>query len=137
MRLNSYLTFNGNCEKAFRLYEQILGGKIEYLMKYRGTPMEQQVPAGWRDKILHATLAVGGCILQGVDSLPGQYQNPQGFSVNLNLKDLADAERIFKALAEEGMVQIALQQTFWAARFGIYKTQTLTSPQFTKNRSET
>ena len=88
-------------------------------MKYRGTPMEQQVPGAWQDKTLHATLAVGACVLQGVDSPPGQYQNPHGFSVNLNLKDLADAERIFKALAEGGMVQIALQQTFWAARFGM------------------
>jgi PhnB protein len=31
----------------------------------------------------------------------------------------ADAERIFKALAEEGKVKIPLEETFWAERFGM------------------
>ena len=27
MHLNPYLTFDGNCEEAFRTYEKILGGR--------------------------------------------------------------------------------------------------------------
>ena len=70
MRLNPYLTlpyltFNGDGEEAFRLYAQTLGGKIEYQMKYRGTPTAAQLPHEWHDKILHAAPVVGTSMLQG------------------------------------------------------------------------
>jgi PhnB protein len=35
MQLNSYLTFNGQCEAAFKFYEQALGGKIEAMIAQR------------------------------------------------------------------------------------------------------
>jgi PhnB protein len=78
------------------------------------------VPAEWREKILHATLKVGDQILNGADVLPDRYQTPQGFRLTLGLKDQAEAERIFKALAENGTVEMALQETFWAVRFGVF-----------------
>jgi len=28
MQVNPYLTFNGNCEEAFKTYQKILGGEI-------------------------------------------------------------------------------------------------------------
>ena len=28
MTLNPYLSFNGNCEEAFKFYEKVLGGQI-------------------------------------------------------------------------------------------------------------
>ena len=59
MKLNSYLTFNGQCEAAFKFYEQCLGGKIVAMVTHVGTPAEEQVPAEWRNKILHARLIVG------------------------------------------------------------------------------
>jgi uncharacterized glyoxalase superfamily protein PhnB len=34
-----------------------------------------------------------------------------------------EAERIFKALAENGTVQMPLQETFWALRFGVLADQ--------------
>lgn len=119
MQLNPHLHFNGQCEAAFKFYEQCLGGKITFIMPHEGTPMADQVPAEWRNKILHATLSVCGDVLQGADAQPEHYQKPQGFSVMLGIKDPAEAERIFHALAENGTVQMQLQQTFWAARFGM------------------
>lgn len=119
MQLNPYLSFNGQCEAAFKFYEQCFGGKIEYLMTYESKSVEYPVPSEWREKILHATLAVGDQVLMGADALPDQYQKPQGFSLTLGLKDEAEAERIFNALAEKGTVEMALQETFWAVRFGV------------------
>jgi PhnB protein len=52
-----------------------------------------------------------------------EYQKPQGFSLQLNLSDPVEAERIFKALAENGTVQMPLQETFWALRFGVLVDQ--------------
>jgi PhnB protein len=118
MQLNPYLTFNGQCD-AFKFYEKCLGGKIEAMMTHAGTPAEQHVPPEWRNKILHARLTVGDQALMGSDAPPGRYEQPQGFSVSLNINDPREAERIFRALSENGKVQMPLQQTFWAERFGM------------------
>jgi PhnB protein len=119
MQMNTYLQFNGNCQDAFRFYERCLGGRIEAMMTYRGTPMEEHTPAGWRDKIIHACLAVGDRRLMASDSPPDRYQAPQGFHVSLHPTDPAEAERLFAALGEGGIIQMPLEQTFWAARFGM------------------
>jgi len=118
MQLNPYLTFNGQCETAFKFYETCLGGKIEAMFRHTGTPAEQHVPPEWRDKIMHARLAVNGQVLMGSDAPPDHYKEPKGFSVSLQFKDVREAERVFNALAENGKVGMPLQQTFWAARFG-------------------
>jgi PhnB protein len=52
------------------------------------------------------------------DAPPDRYQKPQGFSVAVQTKDPAEAERVFQALSEGGRVEMPMQQTFWAARFG-------------------
>jgi PhnB protein len=119
VRVNPYLTFNGQCEEAFRFYEKCLGAKISFMTTYGDTLASDQIPEGCSNKIIHSTLAVGDQVLQGVDILPGQYEKPQGFSLSLNLDDPAEAERIFDALAEGGAVRFALRQTFWAQLFGM------------------
>jgi PhnB protein len=123
MQLNPYLTFNGQCEAAFRFYEQCLGGRIVTMMPHEGTPVAEHVPAEWRNKILHARLIVGDQVVMGSDAPPDRYEEPKGFSVSVQIKDPAEAERIFHALAENGKVQMPIQQTFWAARFGMLKDQ--------------
>jgi len=118
MQLNPYLTFNGQCEAAFRFYEKCLGAKIEGMFLWEGTPAAKHVSPEWRSKIMHARLVMGDQELMGVDLPPDSYQKPQGFSVTLGLKDVAEAERIFHTLAESGTVTMPIQETFWAVRFG-------------------
>ena len=65
--LNPYLHFNGQCEKAFNFYAKVLGGKIVAMMAHKGTPAEN-VPAEWRNKIIHARLMVGDKLLMGSDA---------------------------------------------------------------------
>ena len=81
--------------------------------------MAQQVAPEWRSKFIHVRLAVGDGILMGSDAPPDQYQEPQGFSVSLGVRDPAEADHIFNALAEKGKVQMPIQKTFWAIRFGM------------------
>lgn len=119
MQLNPYLFFNGNCEEAFKFYEKCLGGKIEAMLTHAGTPAEAQTPAEWRNKILHARMVVDGQLLMGSDAPPGHQEESKGFSVSLQMKEPAVAERIFHALAEGGTVKMPIQETFWAARFGM------------------
>jgi PhnB protein len=119
MQLYPYLYFNGQCEAAFKFYEKWLGGKITFMMPHEGTPVAEKVPAEWSKKILHATLNVGDDLLQGADAQPDHYQKPQGFSLSISMKDPAEADRVFHALAENGTVQLPIQETFWAVRFGM------------------
>jgi len=119
MRINTYVMFNGRCEEAFRFYEKALGGKIVAMMTHKGTPAEQHVPANWGEKIIHAALSVGDQMLMGSDSPPEHYQKPAGFSVALHVKDPAEAERYFNALADKGAVTMPIAETFWSPRFGM------------------
>ena len=118
MQLYPNLTFDGQCEAAFKFYEECFHGKTIFMMTYENTPMDFQAPPDWRKKISHATFALGAFMLSGSDALPGQYQKPQGFALQFNLSDPVEAERIFKTLAENGAVQMPLEETFWALRFG-------------------
>jgi PhnB protein len=117
--LNTYLLFNGQCEAAFRFYEECLGAKIVTMIPHTGTPAEQHVAPEWRDKIMHARLQLGNQTLMGSDAPLDRYEAPKGFYVNVGIREPADAERIFQALSQNGTVRMPLQKTFWAERFGM------------------
>jgi PhnB protein len=119
MKLNSHLTFNGQCEAAFKFYERCLGGKIVTILTNGESPIASDVPAERRNQVLHAALSIGNETLMGCDTPPEHYQKPQGFSVALHVKDPEEAERKFQALAENGTVQMPIQETFWSPRFGM------------------
>jgi PhnB protein len=123
MQLNPYLMFNGQCEAAFKFYEKALGGKIVAMMTYAGSPMEEQTPPEWRNKVMHGRLTVGDEVLMGSDAPPGRYEAAKGFSVTLGIADPAEAERVFHALSANATVQMPLQETFWARRFGMLVDQ--------------
>src|SRR4051794_4793036 len=85
--------------------------------------MDLKAPSDWGKKISHATFAHADFTFSGSDALPGAYERPRGFALQLNLTHATEAERIFSALAQNGTVQMPLQETFWAFRFGILTDQ--------------
>jgi PhnB protein len=125
MKLNPHLSlaFNGQCEAAFRLYENALSGIITYKLTWGNSPMAAEAPPGWNAKIYHATLKIGDAVITGGDVAPNRYEQPKGFSVVLEIDDSLAAERIFHALAEHGRIEMPLQETFWASRFGVLVDQ--------------
>lgn len=122
MQLTPYLSFDGRCAAAFKFYEQVLGGKLIMIMKHSDSPMADQFPPEMADKVMHARLQVGDHLLMGGDQ-PGEYTQPKGFCVAINVEKPEDAERIFHALAESGSVQMPIAETFWARRFGMLTDQ--------------
>ena len=119
MQMSPYLSFKGDCDAAFTFYEQHLGGQRGESFRYGGSPMADQAPPDWSDRIMHGSITVGGQVLMGADVLPDQYEVPKGFTLSLHLRSAADAERIFGALADGGNVVMPLEKTFWAERFGM------------------
>jgi PhnB protein len=115
--------FKGDCEAAFHFYAECLGGKIEGLHTFDGSPMADKMPAEWRKKVMHARMSIGDKILMGSDPPPDRYQPPQGFSVCVEASAPAEAEHIFAALAKGGQVHMPIQKTFWAARYGMLTDQ--------------
>jgi PhnB protein len=122
MKINPYLIFNGNCKAAFTFYAQSLPGEIEAMMTFGETPAGEHVPVDLHDLIIHTRLVVGDQAIMGSDTTPDRpVDDMAGFSVSLNVDSIAEAERVFTALSEDGTVQMPLEQTFWAARFGMLK----------------
>ena len=120
MEINTYLFFNGTCAEAFGFYEKTLGGRIVVMMTHRESPAADSVPAEWQDKIIHARLEFGNRVLMASDAPPGQFSQPQGFAVQLHVDTPAEAERLYKALSENGTIRMPMQETFFAARFGMF-----------------
>src|SRR5918992_232621 len=119
-QLDVYLTFNGNCADAMRFYKRTLNGKLEMLMTHAESPMAAQAPPGSADRIMHARLVIDGRVLMASDSMVGQpYEGMKGFSLSLIYPTVADAQRVFDALAKGGQVHMPLQKMFWAEAFGM------------------
>ena len=115
-----YLTFNGNCEEAFKVYEKVLGGKIAMKMTFGEAPGEGNTPPDWKDKIIHIRLMIGDHALMASDAPPGRFNPIKGVFVNLGFKDPKEAERVYKALSKGGEISMPLQETFWSAKFAMF-----------------
>lgn len=119
MRVTPYLSFRTECRQAFELYASVLGGKVD-LFTFGGSPAAEHVGPDMQDLVMHATLDMGDALIMGSDSPAEMYQRPQGTHVSLHPTDPAEAERIYAALSEGGQITMPLQETFWAARFGMF-----------------
>jgi PhnB protein len=125
MQLNPYLMFNGQCEAAFKFYEQVLGAKIVAMLTYADMPESARAnspecsgPTSQKT-IMHARLMVGDAVLMGSDAPADRYEPAKGITVTLGIDEPAEAERVFHGLAEGGSVTMPIQETFWARRFGM------------------
>lgn len=119
MQINPYLIFDGQCEAAFRHYEQVLGGSIVGLMRYGQAPGCDEMPPQHSEHVIHVCLSVGEQLLMGSDSPPEQSEKAGGMSVSINVEDSHEGKRIFEALADGGTVRMPYGETFWARGFGM------------------
>lgn len=116
MKLNPYLNFPGNCAEALRYYEQHLGAKIGLTMTHGQMPAAGPgLSPEWKDKILHASLDIAGARLMASDVPSAQPMRSAYLCVAADSD--ADAERMYRALADGGEVFIPLGETFFAFRF--------------------
>jgi PhnB protein len=119
-KLNPYLNFDGNGAEAVKLYERVLGAKVETLSRFSDMPSGQATPET-KDRVMHALLRLGADgIIMISDTHPGTpFVQGTNCYLTLDFDDVADMEQKFNALAEGGKVEMALNDTFWGARFGM------------------
>jgi PhnB protein len=118
MQLDIYVNYRGNCEEAFRFYEQHLGGKINGIVRHGEMP-NPNIPAEWRDKVLHARMEIGGTVLMGAD-VPTAEPVRSAY-LTLSLDSEAEAERVYAALTAGGEVFMKMEHTPFANRFAMLR----------------
>lgn len=116
MKMYTYVNFPGTCAEAFRYYETHLGGKIGMLMTHGQAPDQSKGNPEWKNAVLHARMSVGDTDLLGADIANAQPMRSAYLSLLVESDE--EAERIFGALANGGQVLMALEETFFATRFG-------------------
>jgi len=127
MRMITYLNYGGNCEQAFRFYEQHLGGKIQSLSRHSEQPNPQNVPAGWENAVLNARMAIGETELMGADIPPDRFQPMRSAYLTLLVDSTTEAERIYALLSDGGQVFMKMEETFFALRFAMLRDKFGTS----------
>ena len=121
MPVTPYLFFNGRCEEAVEFYKKALGAEVGMMMRFKEAPEPpppDKVPPGSENKIMHACLNINGAQVMASDGCEQGKPKFEGFSLSLNARDEAEADRMFAALADGGQVQMPLGKTFFAKRFG-------------------
>jgi PhnB protein len=118
MRLDVYVNYRGSCEDAFRFYEKHLGGRITGLVRHAAMP-NPQIPADWKDKVLHAHIAIGNCVIMGAD-IPSAEPMRSAY-LTLTTDSEADAERLYAVLSEGGEVFMKMEKTPFANRFAMVR----------------
>jgi PhnB protein len=116
MKLNTYVNFAGKCAEAFRYYEQHLGGQVGMMMTHGQAPDQTRINPDWKDAVLHARITIGNTDLLGAD-IPGAEPMRSAY-LTLGVDSDSEAERVYAALGDGGRVLMAMEETFFASRFG-------------------
>jgi PhnB protein len=124
-RFDIYLNYPGNCEAAFRFYEQHLGGKITGISRHGEQPGSNNLPAEWNGKILHARIEIGNTVLMGAD-IPSAEPMRSAY-LTLTVDSAEEAERLYALLSDGGQVFMKMEETFFASRFGMLRDRFGTS----------
>lgn len=121
---NPYLNFNGNTEEAFNFYKSVFGGEFLAVVRFKDFGANPTAtPEQDREKIAHIALPLGGgVILMATDALEsrGQVLRPgNNFYIALEAETADEADRVFNALSAGGKLEMPLQKTEWAEKYGI------------------
>ena len=115
-----YLFFGGRCEEAIEFYRKALGAELRMLARFKEAPEPQPgLPECFEDKVMHASLQIGDTIMMASDGRCEGEANFEGFSLSITVAEEAEAERVFAALSEGGLVTMPLEKTFWSPKFGM------------------
>ncbi len=106
-----YLSFTGDCEEAFRLYQRAFDGQEPLLARYGDAPKSAypDMDESQKSKIMHGHVMLtetGG--ISGADAV-WPIQKGSAISIHVYCESVQKAQQAFDALAEEGTIVGALQ----------------------------
>lgn len=116
-----YLHFQGHCAEALAFYAEVFSADDLQLMRYADAP---DVDDAMRDptRVVHGQLSLPDGPLMGSDYPPGMSGDLQaGVSIMQVADTVAEARRVFSALARGGTVIQDFGSTFFSRGFGMLK----------------
>lgn len=120
-RINTYLTFNGNCREAMAFYRGCFGGTLTF-QTVGELPGTDQLPGPMKRVILQATLVNNQLILVGSDMVnePGL---SAGDAVSLMLwcSNEDELKTYYEKLLSGGTAIHPPENTYWGALFGVLR----------------
>ena len=119
MQVQPYLFFDGRADEALEFYKKTLGAKVDMLMRFKECPEPNACAPGSMEKVMHASVRIGDTTLMASDGRCEGKPAFQGFALSVMANSEADADRMFNALADGGQVQMPLEKTFFAPKFGM------------------
>ena len=120
MLVQPYLFFGGRCEEALEFYRSAVGAEVQMLMRYKESPEPNPaMPDCFGDKVMHASFRFGDSTVMASDGMCDGTPNFEGFSLSITVPDETQADRVFDALAQDGLISMPLEKTFWAPKFGM------------------
>lgn len=123
IKLDIYVNYPGHCEKAFRFYEQHLGGKITLMMAHQTPPAH--FPREWDKPILHAIVEIGGTLVRGADVPHAEPMRSAYLTLRFDTPE--KAEQAYELLSGDGEVFVKMEKTFFANRFAMLRDKFGTS----------
>ena len=125
MKLNTYLNFAGNTEKAFNFYKSVFGGEFTSVVRFKDMPIKGvKIPKADETKIMHIGLPIGNNMLMATDTLKSLGQTlVQGNNayISADPDSREEASRIFKALSAGGKVEMPISDQPWGDYYGSLK----------------
>jgi PhnB protein len=121
MQIDPYLFFDGRCDEAIEFYGKAVGAKTEMLMRYKDAPDQSMITKGSENKVMHASLNIGGVRVLASDGHNKGNPKFEGFSLAITADGEPEAERMFNALSDGGEVTMPLGKTFFSPKFGMLK----------------
>lgn len=121
--LHHYFNFPSNSEEAFNFYRQVFGGEFMGVFRFRDMGgNEMGLPEEDLDRIMHIALPVGnGDLLMGTDALKSMGQSANfgnNHYVFIETDSAEEATRLFAKLSEGGSIEMPLEKTEWAEKYG-------------------
>jgi PhnB protein len=126
LRVSTYLNFMGTTEEAFDFYAALFGTTYSAPITRMGDmPVDPGAPPltdAEKNMVMHCELPIhAGHVLMGTDMLESQGHNcvrGNNVTINLEMDDRAEAERLFAALSKGGSDTFGLQDMPWGAYWG-------------------
>ena len=119
MQVTPYLMLDGRADEAIEFYKKALGAKVDMLMRFSEAPKEANCAPSSMDKVMHAALSIGDSKIMLSDGDNKGKPTFAGISLTITAKDETDADKLFSTISEGGQVQMPMEKTFFAKRFGM------------------
>jgi PhnB protein len=119
VQVQPYLFFDGRCEEALDFYKKAIGAQVEMMMRWKDNPDQSMCTPQNANKVMHASIKVGEASVLASDGRCEGKPEFKGFALTIAAKSEAEADKLFRALADGGQVQMPLTKTFFSPKFGM------------------